>query len=172
MKSEVFKIKRIKKATVGILKGTGGERSEPEVSERGTTVAAPTPPPPPDPEVSAHPNRRKFSRNFKLRILKETDIASPGDIGAILRREGIYSSSLSSWRRQRENGELGSSTSNKRGPAPKMDEPTRRKVTNLERENSRLARRLKRAEQIIEVQKKISELLGIPLSHSQNEEDD
>jgi transposase-like protein len=171
MKSEVFDIKRINKATVGLLKGTGGERSEPEAPERGPTVAAPTPPPP-DPEVPAHPKRRQHTPAYKLRILKELDAAGPGAIGALLRREGLYSSYLTNWRRQREQGELDALASKKRGPVQKIDEPTRRKMALLERENSRLARRLKRAEQIIEVQKKIAELLGIPLNPSQSAEDD
>lgn len=172
MKSGVFDIKRIHHSTVGLLSETVGERSEPEVSERSPTVAAPSPTPPPDPEVSAHPKRRQHRKAFKLRILKESDAASPGSIGELLRREGLFFSHLTSWRRQRAEGKLNPLSTNKRGPAPKMDEPTRRKVSLLEKENSRLTRRLKRAEQIIEVQKKISELLGIPLNHSLNEEDD
>lgn len=171
MKSEVFDINRINKATVGLLKETGGERSEPEVSGRSPTVAAP-PTPPPDPEVQAHPKRRQYSAAYKIRILKEADNAEPGNIGAILRREGLYSSNLSIWRQQKERGELKVGSAKKRGPAPQMDESTRRKVTHLEKENSRLAHRLKRAEQIIEVQKKISELLGISLNPSQSAEDD
>lgn len=169
MKSEVFNIKRIK-ATVGLLKGTGGERSEPEVPERSPTVAAPSSPP--DPEVPAPLKRRQYSSSYKLRILKEADAAGPGGIGAILRREGFYSSNLTNWRRQRDQGDLNALSSKKRGPEPKMDEATRRKISHLEMENSRLARRLKRAEQIIEVQKKIAELLGIPLNPSQSAGDD
>jgi len=129
------------------------------------------PPTPPDPEVPAHPIR-KFSLAFKLRILKETDGAGPGDIGAVLRREGVFSSSLCVWRKQRERGELDPRSFKKRGPQPKMDEPTRRKVASLEKENVRLNRRLKRAEQIIDIQKKISELMGIPLNPLQIGEDD
>lgn len=173
MKTEVFDIKRINKATVGLLKGAAGERSEPEVPGRGPTVAAPIPPsPPPDPEVPASPKRRQYSTSFKLRILKEADNAGPGGIGALLRREGLYSSHLTNWRRQRERGELDGHSAKKRGPSPKMDDSTRRKLTGLERENARLARRLKRAEKIIEIQKKISELLGIPLKPFPSKEDE
>lgn len=173
MKSEVFDIKRIKKASVVPLKGAAGERSEPEVPGRGTTEAAPTPPsPPPDPEVPASPKRKRYSRSFKLRILKAADDAGHGGIGALLRREGLYSSHLVCWRRQLERGELSGHSAKKRGPAPKMDESTRRKLNGLERENTRLARRLKRAEKIIEIQKKISELLGIPLKPSTRQEND
>jgi transposase-like protein len=130
------------------------------------------PPSPPDPEVPAHTKRKQHSKAFKLRILKEVDAANPGDIGAVLRREGLYSSHLTIWRRQRAEGKLNPLSINKRGPVPKMDEPTRRKVSSLEKENSRLSRRLKRAEQIIDVQKKISELLGIPMNPPLNGEDD
>lgn len=172
MKSEVLNIKRINHATVGLLQGTGGERSEPEVPERSPTVAAPSSTTPPDPEVPASPKRRQYSAAYKLRILKEADAAGPGGIGALLRREGFYSSNLTNWRRQRERGELEALSSKKRGPEPKIDEPTRRKVALLEKENFRLVRRLKRAEQIIEVQKKIAELLGIPMNPSQSAEDD
>lgn len=169
MKSEVSNIKRISHATVGRLKGTGGERSEPEVPERGPTVA---PPPPPDPEVPAHTNRKQFTKAFKLRVLEETDAADPRCIAAVLRRLGVYSSSLCVWRKQRDLGELDPRSSQKRGPQPKMDETTRRKIASLEKENCQLNRRLKRAEQIIDIQKKISELMGIPLSPLQTGEDD
>ena len=172
MKSEVFDIKRINQSTVGLLKGPGGERSEPQGPERSPTVAPLPPTSPPDPEVPAHPKRKQHSKAFKLRILKEADAANLGDIGALLRREGLYSSNLTAWRRQRAEGKLSPLSTNKRGPVPKMDEPTRREVSNLEKENSRLSRRLKRAEQIIEVQKKISELLGIPTNPQLNGEDD
>ena len=173
MKSEVFEIKRTSKTAVGLLEGTGAERSEVEVPGRSPT-AAPTPPSssPPDPEVSARPVRRRLTPAYKLRILNEVDAAEPGQMGAVLRREGLYSSYLTTWRRQKERGELNGSTAKKRGPLPKTDEPTRRKVAQLEKENSRLARQLKRAEQIIEVQKKIAELLGSPLSSSQSTEVD
>ena len=172
MKTELLDLKRIKKATVGLLKGTGGERSEPEVPERSPTVAAQKSPSIPDPEVPAHPRRRHHSAAYKLRILNEADSVGPSGIGVLLRREGLYSSNLTLWRRQKEQGELNGKSSKKRGPTPKMDESTRRKMAHLEKNNSRLARRLMRAEQIIEVQKKISELLGIPLNLSENGEND
>ncbi len=172
MRSNMLAEKRANHATVVPLKGNGGERSEPEVPERGTTVAAAKSAPPPDPEVPAYPTRRKHSAAYKLRILKEADAADTGDIGALLRREGLYSSYLTAWRRQRETGELGALTARKRGPGPKMDEATRRKLTQLEKANSRLSSRLRRAEQIILIQKKISELLGIPLSPCQIGDED
>jgi transposase-like protein len=172
MKSEVLNIKRINKATVGLLKGAGGEHSEPEVPKRSPTVAAQPLGPPPDPEVPASPKRKQYSNAFKLRILHEAENAGPDGVGPLLRREGLYSSYLTNWRRQRERGELDGHSAKKRGPSPKMDESTRRKVNGLERENTRLSRRLKRAEKIIEIQKKIAELLGIPLNPSQSAEDD
>jgi len=172
MKSNVVKMKETKQTTVGLLKGSAGERSEPEGAERSPTVATPTVTIHPDPEVPVQPRRRQFKSSYKLRILRETDAAGPGGIGAILRREGLYSSSLSAWRQQRAKGELDTLSTKKRGPQPLLDESTRRKMTALEKENSRLAQRLKQAEQIIEIQKKISELMGIPLNHSQTGENE
>lgn len=172
MRSNMLAKKRANHAAVVPLKGNGGERSEPEVPERGTTAAAATSAPTPDPEVPAYATRKKHSSAFKLRILKEADAAGTGGIGALLRREGLYSSCLTVWRKQREAGELSGLTAKKRGPGPKMDEPTRRKLAQLEKANSGLLRRLRQAEQIIVIQKKISELLGIPLSPSQIGDDD
>lgn len=162
MKSNVVKMKEAKQSTVVGLKGSGGERSEPEVPERPTTVAATTDGDRPDPEVRVRLKRRVFSNSYKLRILKEADAAGQGGIGALLRKEGLYSSNLTDWRKQRDRGELDPRSAKKRGPQPLLDETTRRKMATLEKENSRLAKRLKQAEQIIEIQKKISELMGIP----------
>ena len=116
----------------------------------------------PNPEVDARPKRRHFSAKEKLEILKEVDACTEaGAIGAILRREGMYSSYLTEWRRQRDAGAL-SALSKKRGRkatrSPLADENDR-----LRREVSRLSQRLEQAETIIEVQKKVSEILGIPL---------
>jgi len=160
------------RASVGLLKGHGGERSEPEGTFNSPTEVAPSSSSRPDPEVPAKAVRRRFSAAYKLRIVKEADAAAPGTVGALLRHEGLYSSLLTTWRRQLEHGELESLAPKKRGPEPKMDEPTRRKMLQLERENQRLVRRLKRAEQIIDIQKKISDLLGIPMAQAPNDEDD
>ncbi|MGH8514709.1 MAG: transposase, partial [Gammaproteobacteria bacterium] len=96
---------------------------------------------PPDPEVPARPQRRRFTREYKLRILAETDAAPKGSIVAILRREGLYSSHLVLWRRQREQAAHTQLKSRKRGPKPKAQDP---RVKQLERENAKLQRQLKR----------------------------
>ncbi len=116
----------------------------------------------PDPEVPEKPARRKFTAEYKLRILRETDLAGPGEIGAILRREGLYSSLLSSWRQQRDKGMLQGLTPKKRGRKAKPTNPLARRVEELERENRKLQKRLEQADTIIEFQKKVSEVLGIP----------
>lgn len=121
----------------------------------------------PEIEVVARAHRRRFTVGYKLRILQETDSCGAGGVGEILRREGLYSSSLTKWRQQRREGLL---VPRKRGPKPSVDESSRKELARLERENARLSRRLKQAEQIIEVQKKISDLLGIPLEDCQTEE--
>src|SRR5712692_2166944 len=115
----------------------------------------------PDPEVPAKAQRRRFSAEYKLRILKEADACKgSGAIGALLRREGLYSSHLVTWRRRRDAGALVGMRARKRGPKPKEVDP---RVKQLERENVRLQRRLKQAVTIIEIQKKVAGMLGIPL---------
>ena len=104
----------------------------------------------PDPEVPEKTMRRKFTAAYKLRILKEADSCDrPGQIGALLRREGLYSSSLTLWRRQVNQGLI----PKKRGPVTQKADPSIRRNIELERENARLAHKLKQAELIIEVQK-------------------
>jgi transposase len=124
-------------------------------------TAAPLPPP--DPEVSARPQRRIFSVADKLRILDEIDRARPGDIGAILRREGLYSSNVGRWRRQRDAGMLRGLASAKPGPKSPPVNPLKSDIERLERENARLRQRLTRAEAVIDLQKKLSDVLGLPL---------
>jgi len=107
----------------------------------------------PDPEVPEKAKRRRFSAQYKLRILREAEACSePGEVGALLRREGLYSSHLASWRQQREEGAL-AALSKKRGRKPKRPSAEARRVAELERENERLRRQLQKAETIIEVQK-------------------
>ena len=116
----------------------------------------------PDPAVSEKAKRRHFTAEYKLRILQEVDQGkAPGDVGAILRREGLFSSNLTNWRRQRDKNALTGFAKQKRGPKAKRPDP---RVKELERENARLTRRLQRAEVMLEIQKKASELLGIPLN--------
>lgn len=109
-------------------------------------------------EVVAKPKRRQHSAEYKLRILQELDACSgKGEIGAVLRREGLYSSLVSKWREQREKGSLNGLSGQKRGP--KVD-PNATELARLQRENKRLKEQLERAELIIEVQKKVARLMG------------
>jgi transposase len=122
----------------------------------------------PDPAVEAKPRRRRFTAEYKLRILREVERAkAPGDIGAILRREGLYSSHLVTWRRERDRVATAGLAARKRGPTAKTVDP---RVTQLERENARLRRRNRQVETLLEIQKKASELLGIPLSPHASDE--
>ena len=127
-----------------------------------------------DPEAGTPPRRRTFSAKEKLRILTAADEAAasgePGAIGAILRREGIYSSMLGEWRRQRDDGAIKGLTPCRRGPQPEPVNPLDGEVARLRRENARLKDRLARAEQILEVQKKVSEMLAIPLKTAIDDE--
>lgn len=116
----------------------------------------------PDPEFPAKARRRRFSAEHKLRVLREADACEEsGGIGALLRREGLCSSHLSDWRRARERGELEALAPKKRGRKPNKDA---RQVAALERENERLRARLERAEKLLALQKKVSELLEVPLA--------
>jgi transposase len=118
-------------------------------------------------EFSARPHRRTFTAADKLRILADVDrAASAGGIGAVLRREGLYSSSLGEWRRLRDAGAFGALTPVRRGPKVDKTNPLTAKVALLEKDNARLLLRLTRAEAIIGIQKKVAELLGIPLASS------
>lgn len=115
-------------------------------------------------EVVAKAQRRRFTAAEKLRLLEEADrCTKPGELGALLRREGLYTSHLSAWRAARRSGALAGLTPRVRGPKPKPIDPRDRKIAELEREKARLTARLERAEGLIEVQKKVSQLLGIPL---------
>jgi transposase-like protein len=119
---------------------------------------------PPQTEVVPKAKRRQFSASYKLRILEEYERATkPGERGALLRREGLYSSNLTAWRRQRDQGQIGALSPKQRGPKLSPDAALVREVTRLQKENQRLERKLKQAELIIDVQKKVSALLGIDL---------
>jgi transposase len=125
---------------------------------------------PPDPEVTSKPVRRSFNAEYKQRILREADgCREEGAIGALLRREGLYSSHLATWRRQRAEAVSQALAPHRRGrqaaPQPLVEENEK-----LRRENARLAERLQQAELIIDVQKKISSLLGNPSPPSGNGE--
>ena len=139
-----------------------------EVVGSGKAVIAPEVP---DPEVSERPTRRSFTAAYKLRILKEADAAKePGGVGALLRREGLYSSHLSSWRAVRERGEQAGLAARRRGPKPSEELAHCREMKRLERENARLKKALEQAHLIIGVQKKLSEMLGIEMPKVEDDE--
>jgi transposase-like protein len=118
-----------------------------------------------NPEVNEKPVRRRFDAAYKLRIIEEADrCTQPGQLGELLRREGLYSSHLANWRRLREQGSLQSLEPKKRGRRAKRKDSTTQELDRLRRENQRLADRLRQAETIIEVQKKVSEIMGLPLT--------
>jgi transposase-like protein len=163
----------MKQATVEELERRGDERSETARSGGSSTVERRTAPPvaaAPDPEVAARRQRRRFTAQYKLEVLRKADACTQlGQMGALLRKEGLYSSHLVTWRRQRAAG----LTPKKRGRQVTADP----RVKQLERENSRLEtdkrrleRRLQRAETVITFQKKVSELLGIPLKPFEDDE--
>jgi transposase len=135
------------------------------LSPRGDRTAAAEPP---DPEVVEKKRRRKFTAKYKLQILEEADsFTQPGQLGALLRREGLYSSNLTCWRRQKEKGILQALRPKKRGRKQLEKNPLTQRVASLEKENRKLKHKLQQAEKIIEVQKKISEILGIPQDHNE-----
>ena len=114
----------------------------------------------PNPEVSEKQMRRRFTAKYKLEILNEVDACKEtGQIGKLLRREGLYSSSIAIWRKQRDQGMFSGLIPKKRGRKKEEKNPLKTKLTKLEEENKRLRERLKKAETVIDVQKKISHLL-------------
>jgi transposase len=139
-----------------------GERSEPQL--RGATAeagAAPTSASRPDPEVVAKPKRRTFTAEYKQRILQEAELAAaiPGGVGALLRREGLYSSHLVTWRRERQAGILEALKPRKRGRRSERN-PLAEENQKLRRQVGQLTEKLRKAEIIIDVQKKVAALLG------------
>lgn len=114
-------------------------------------------------EVVAKASRRRFTVEYKRKIVREADgCKTPGAVGALLRREGLYSSHLTVWRAARERGELAGAPK-KRGPAPQVADPRDKKIAELERETAQWRKRAERAETLVEVQKKLAALLGTPL---------
>ena len=125
----------------------------------------------PDPEVEPQVGRRRFTAQYKLKILREAEQSGKGEVAALLRRESLYSSHLASWRRQRERGELQGLKPKKRGPKPRRD-PAGEEIKRLRLKNARLERELEKARTIIDFQKKLSQLLGVPLNDPANDESD
>jgi transposase-like protein len=115
-------------------------------------------------EVVAKATRRRFTVDYKRKIVRAADgCKTPGAIGALLRREGLYSSHLTTWRAARERGELAGAPK-KRGPARRVADPRDKRITELERERTRWQKRAERAEALVELQKQVAALLGTPLT--------
>ena len=115
-------------------------------------------------EVVAKATRRRFTVEYKRRIVREADgCKTPGAVGALLRREGLYSSHLTTWRAARERGEL-AGAAKKRGPARRVIDPRDKRISELERERTRWQQRAERAEALVALQKQVAALLGTPLT--------
>jgi transposase len=162
--------------SLGVVLSPGGlaaaERSEGERSEpQRSAAAAKGPALRPDPEVVAKPKRRTYTAEYKQRILLEAEAAAAtrGGLGALLRREGLYSSLLTYWRRERAQGVLEALTPQKRGPKSKRN-PLEEENQKLRRQNARLSEDLRKAQIIIDVQKKVAALLGHPIPEQDPEE--
>lgn len=149
----------------------GGERSEAPRSGGASKIERPDPlGVAPDPHVPRRPTRRRFTAEFKLEVLREADrCTEAGQIGALLRRHGIYSSILSSWRHERDRVAK-AHLSRKRGRKPAPVNPLASRLAQVEREYRLLQARMHKAEIIIDIQKKVSALLGIPLNTPDNDE--
>lgn len=148
--------------------GPAAERRAEELTEAPPITGVPSSsdavPAPPNPEVSARPERRRFTAEYKLRIVQEADrCKDTNGVGSLLRREGLYSSHLSTWRQQRKEGSLSALAPRKRGRPAEKPHPDTKRAAQLEREKRHLERRLKQAEALLELQKKVSEILGIDL---------
>lgn len=115
-------------------------------------------------EVVARAQRRQFSTKYKIRICTEAEkCVRPGELGALLRREGLHSSTVRRWRQKRDEGVLGGLSPRKRGPKPAVDEDVVRDLAKKDKRIHQLEKKLRRAEMIIDVQKKVSALLGVSL---------
>ena len=157
-----------KKAKAVRRPAPAGPKESPDAPSPAVVSGAPAPlrvvPPPvvPDPEVGERAARRRFTAEYKLQVLRQADqCVGVGELGALIRREGLYSSHLTTWRRQREQGALVALAPKKRGRPTPPASPLARRVAELERDNARLGRRLHQAEAIIAAQKKLSEILGL-----------
>lgn len=142
----------------GAHRASALSETEPAESQAKTQVI-------PDPEVTDKAARRRFTAKYKMSILQQVDACTDsGCIGAILRREGLYSSNLNTWRRQRDEGSLAALTPKQRGRKAALTDSVTLENAQLRKEVDRLTIRLKKAELIIDVQKKVSQILGITLA--------
>jgi transposase len=157
---EKKKIAAVPPAVLPASERSEAERSEAQRSEEaGNTGAGAAVPPRVNAEVPDKPKRRQFTAEYKKRIVAQADAASePGAIGALLRREGLYSSHLTTWRQERDAG-INMAFSKKRGPKVRRNAAAE-EIATLRRHNERLTEKLRKAELIIEVQKKVAALLG------------
>jgi len=156
----------VDQSPVGEPERRGDERSEAPRSGGSPTLERAVAPVPPDPEVPARRARRRFTTAYKLEMLRKADACTrPGELGTLLRKEGLYSSHVVTWRRQREQG----LTPKRRGRKRTAVDP---RLKKLEQENRRLTSRLQKTEALLAFQKKVSELLGIPLKPFVSDEDD
>jgi transposase-like protein len=156
----------VRQTIVGEPEPRNDERSEAARGGGSPAIVRETSAAPPNSEVTAHRARRRFTTHYKLEILQKADACTrPGQLGALLRKEGLYSSHLVTWRRQREDG----LTPKKRGRKTTRVDPQLKK---LEQENRRLLSRLQKAEALLAFQKQVSELLQIPLKPFVSDEDD
>ena len=163
-------------ALLGVPEWSGGERSEPERNGGTPSSAAPRNGDPertrPNPEVLEIPKRRKFPAEYKARIVQEADLCTEwGQIGALLRREGLHWSQLWRWRMLYRKGVQNALKDDKRG-RKSTKHPLETENERLRKQIGRLEHRLRQAETIIDIQKKVSEMLGIPMKDSENEEGD
>lgn len=147
----------------GARRATGISSTAASRGSRGINVV-------PDPEVPEKAARWSYTAEYKRRILREADACKEqGQIGALLRREGLYSSNLTAWRRQAERGTLDALSSKKRGPKARRPDPSIRRMAEQEKEIQKLRARLRKAELIIEAQKKIAEIFHLPLDQTEGE---
>ena len=144
--------------TEGARRATGGSPLAAPPSAPGSAAATP------ETEVVAKAQRRRFTTEYKRRIVRAADrCTQSGEVGALLRREGLYSSQLTNWRAARDRGELEGLSPRKRGPHVAPPDPREKKLAEQEREITRLTKRAEHAEALVEIQKKVAALLGVPL---------
>ena len=159
--------RKVQRASLAVVRPERSEGSRSESSRSGggiTEAPAAACGQAPDPEVSEKAKRWQFTAKYKARILREADqCRKPGEVGTLLRREGLYSSHLTAWRKARDRGQLQALSPKKRGRKLEPATVPAKEYDRVRRENERLLQKLEQAELVIDVQKKLSQILGIPL---------